>query len=286
MTLSLDLTRLGLKRSHPAKLARRVSLERHPAVAAALASALPALFDLHQYEPPIFNQGNTGSCTAHSTSAAVVIALAATGHSLGFVPSMDLLYKATRGYERALVTPAGQSLPVLTDGGAELSDVYEILGRYGVAPMAEQRTSDGRYSDVEVASVNAEPNASLLYAAQSRLVVGPYGVDPSSPNVSDVLAAGIVSGVPIGSAGFVSSAFMRLQAGQVAGAQNQSDPAGGGHATVFTAYRPDPSGTGRQFKLRNSWSDAWGDAGYIWVNEAFIGQCWEFHPVAAVLMMP
>lgn len=282
--MSRDLRSLGLKRSAPHKLAARVSLAEHPVVRAALAAtSLPDSVDLAAFEPPVFDQGQTGSCTAHATTAGVATSFSAGGKPLGFVPSMDLLYKATRAYERALATPVGSPLPALRDSGAELADVYTVLGRYGVKAMAEALTSDGRFSDCEVATVNDEPDVSALIASGQKLVVGPYGVDPSTANVSDVLAAAIVAKIPLGTAEFVDTAFEQLQAGQVAGAPNQSDPNGGGHATLLTGYRPNPSGVGRQFKLRNSWGASWCDEGYVWVSPAWLAAVWELHPLACVL---
>lgn len=272
---------LGLRRSAPHKLARRVDLALHPAVRGLLAAAaLPDASDLTPYEPPIFDQGQTGSCTAHATSAGISAAFAAAGAPLGFVPSQRELYATTRAYERGLATPPGQALPVLSDSGAELVDVYHCLAVYGVKAMAEQTTSDGRFSDVEVAHVNDEPAFSDLEAAGQKLVVGPYGVDLTQPGASDVVAAAIVAKIPVGIACYVDSAFMQLQAGQVAGACNQSDPAGGGHAILFDGFRTVNGA--RQFLLRNSWGIGWGDAGRIWTDASFFAALWEAHPLSVV----
>src|SRR6185437_8481510 len=120
-----------------------------------------------------------------------------------------------------------------------------------------------------------------LEIAGQKLVVGPYGVNPADPSASDTLAAAIVAKIPVGIATFVDSAFEGLQPGQVAGAPNQSDPTGGGHALLFTGFRT-VNGE-RQWKVRNSWGASWNEGGYCWASEAFRASCWESHPLALVL---
>lgn len=273
----------GARRTAAHKLARRVPLQYHPAVARVLAGTLPDSFSLKQFAPQVFDQGQTGSCTANASSAGVFISFAAQGKPLNFVPSQRELYAATRAFERATSTPVGQPLPALTDSGAELADVYSVLASYGACPMLEQQTSDGRYSDVEVASVNAEPLLASLEAGQQSLVVGPYGLDPSTADLSDVLAAALVALVPIGIATFVDTAFENLAAGAVAGAPNQNDPDGGGHALLFSGFQKQPDGT-RAFEIRNSWGTVWSSAGYGLGGPAFVGSCWEFHPLSCQLV--
>lgn len=279
----------GCRPSAPHKLAARLDLREHPAVKARLAAhyegrvALPESVDLLPYEPPVFDQGSTSSCTAAATTAGVAVALAAAGSPLGFVPSQRELYAVTRAMERALAAPPGQPLPALTDSGAELADVYAALARYGVRPMLEQRTSDGRFYDVEIDHVNDEPSFADLEASINRPIVGPYGIDPTDPNAGDTMAAALASGIPIGTAGFVDTAFEQLSAEQIAGAPNLADPGGGGHALLVPGYRMVNGA--RQWKVRNSWG-AWCLGGYCWASEAWRTALWEAHPIAAKLGAP
>jgi len=256
-------------------------VELHPAVRAVLAAPLPASFDLHQFEPNVFDQGASGSCTANATSAGVAVGFAAAGKPLAFIPSQRAMYATTRAYERALTTAPGQPLPTLTDSGAELADVYATIARYGVCPMLEATTSDGRFSDVEMSTLNAEPAAQDLMSAANTIVLGPYGVDPTSSNASDVLAAAIVAGIPVGVATWVGQAFMSLGANDVAQPEQDGVGDGGGHALLVTGWRTVNGA--RQWRVRNSWGASWCDSGYCWASEAWTQACWELHPLAVVL---
>jgi C1A family cysteine protease len=71
----------------------------------------------------------------------------------------------------------------------------------------------------------------------------------------------------------------------VAGAPNQSDPQGGGHATLITGYRTNAAGL-REWKLRNSWGASWCEAGYCWCSAEWLTAVWELHPLAMVLEVP
>lgn len=265
----------GLKRSHPNKLAARVPLAQHPRVAMLLSTMLPPSASLAADLPPVFDQGSTGSCTWHSTPGALVTVYAAADKPLGFIPSMREGYATTRAYERALTTPLGTNLPALTDSGAEIADVITCLAHYGVEPMGPD--DGGRLSDIGPDNVNAEPDLGGLEISGQKLIVGPYLVDPTSSTASDTLAAAIVVGIPIVIGFFCDTAFENLQAGQVAGAPDQNDPNGGGHAVFLYGY----SGTAgsRIFNLRNSWGTSFCDRGDCLVSEAWLNAAWEAFPM-------
>ena len=61
-----------------------------------------------------------------------------------------------------------------------------------------------------------------------------------------------------------------------------TDPDGGGHALALVGFRTMPDGS-RQFRVQNSWGEAWDDAGECWASTAWMAACWELHPVLAPL---
>lgn len=78
----------GYNRDAAEKLAAKRPATEHPAIAARLLGGrgtvngrpmlgLAGKADLSSFSPPIFDQGDTGSCTAHSSSGAIVTAFAA-----------------------------------------------------------------------------------------------------------------------------------------------------------------------------------------------------------------
>jgi hypothetical protein len=273
----------GAKRSHPSKLASKKPAASHPVIAAILAATVPASVDLGQWEPPRLDQGQTGSCTAHSLSGSTSTACRKAGIQLGFEPSPRETYASTRGIERAAQTPAGQPLPLLTDSGAEPADVFTACAQFGVAPM-QGPTPDGRNSDIwsdadttaQPANVNNEVDANQLQAAGTTIVTGEYAIDPSAANVSDQVAAALAAGFPVYVAAFVDTAFEQLQPGQVAQPPNTNDPNGGGHAIYLSGYTTNADGT-RTFILTNSWGTGWCDNGRCLVSEAWVKAAWELY---------
>lgn len=287
--MSLDLRRLGLRRSHPAKLARRVALSGHPAVAGLLSGALPASADLAEWQPPCRDQGRSGSCTRGSTSSAYATAFAAAGSPLGYVPSQRVGYAGTRAIERAAAVPVGQPLPALQDTGAELADVFHFDATYGVLPQLVDKTPDGRLYDLwtdddtgpGTGNVNDEPPFAALEQSAARIITGPYAIDPRASNASDLVAGAIAARMPVEIAGFVDTRFEQLGPNDVMGAPDQSDPRGGGHAIYFAAYRTQ--GSARQFRVQNSWGAGWCAGGSCWVDETFLHALWEIWPIALIL---
>jgi hypothetical protein len=274
----------GARKSHPDKLANKKAAASHPVIAAALAAAtIPASADLGPNEPTRLDQGQSGSCTAHSFSGSCSTACRQAGAPLPFEPSPRELYSTTRGIERAIQTVGSNTLAPLTDSGAELADVVNAGSSFGVSPMLGP-TPDGRNSDIWTAAdttaqpenVNAEPDSDQLEAAGTTLVTGEYMIDPTAPNVSDLAAAALAAGYPIYTGFYVDSAFENLQPGQVAPAPNQNDPNGGGHAVFLSGYTTNPDGT-RTFILTNSWGLGWCDQGRCLVSEAWLKACWELY---------
>jgi hypothetical protein len=101
-------------------------------------------------------------------------------------------------------------------------------------------------------------------------------VDSSAPNL---VALCIDSKIPVQVGFFCDSAFESLTPSQVAGAPNQNDPSGGGHAVYLYGYRTNAQGE-FEFRLRNSWGNAWCDVGDCWVSTAWLLAAWELFPIA------
>jgi hypothetical protein len=145
-------------------------------------------------------------------------------------------------------------------------------------------TPDGRNSDIwttadttaQPDNVNNEPDGNQLQAAGTTLVTGEYAIDPTASNVSDLVAAALAAGYPVYTAFFCDTTFENLSPGQIAGAPNQNDPNGGGHATYLSGYITNSDGT-RTFTLTNSWGTSWCSSGKCLVSEAWLAACWELY---------
>lgn len=239
----------------------------------------PVSASLEQYEAPIMDQGQTGSCTGHGSSQGIYCAHEAAGKPLGFVPSPDSIYKPTRCIERAAFYPPGVPLPALTDEGAMPADVMTACSTIGVRPIAAP-TPDGRYSDVwgpddgpAPPNVNVEPQLGEFEAGAKQIVLGEYRIDEKATDFVAQTCAAISQGMPVGIGVFVDSTFEAWGEGwtpdrQPVSTVNLNDKTGGGHWLCITSYRIVNGEV--IFRGPNSWSKSWGDQGHFEVTDAWL----------------
>lgn len=312
--MALGKFALAAKRSHPDKLAKTKPAHKHPRIALALLALLPHLVNAQTHDtvaavighqvaefkatgvadlvsalPPRFDQGQSGSCTAHSFVGALATRCKYAQQPPSFVASPKQVYSCTRGLERADTTPAGQQLPDLQDQGAELADVIRAAALFGVAPMADEVTPDGRVSDVwseadvqglapmPDPNVNNEPDLAQVEQAESDPLAGAYTIDlTQGATAVQTACASLDAGYPLYNGFFCDSAFQQLQANDVAQVPNTSDQSGGGHAVFFVAHRDSEKVPGtKEFLLVNSWGVGWAAQGCVWVSQAFFLAMWE-----------
>lgn len=225
--------------------------------------------DLSAGAPPILDQGSRSSCAGCGVPCAAATSLAAAGHPLGWVPSVDTAYKVARCLDRAAYYPlrTPDAYPALEDRGTMALSVVQGLREWGTLPSQ----LPGR-SDCTRDSVLREPDLRTLAVAGRKLLVGAYALDLHAIGFETMLALDAGHAVAIG--GWVDTRFMDQGPTGVIGAQDLSDPDGGGHCTYLTGYNRDVNGAS-VFRLRNSWGTGWGDQGCAWVTGAFLRQAWE-----------
>ena len=267
------MTRFGLGyRPDPEHLrARHRLLSARPLSQLLGVSSTPPSVDLRPLLPPVFDQGQTGACTGHALAAGVYAACTTAGKSLAFVPSPADLYRLERCLERAA---AGDLSAPLTDGGAMPSDGLLALARFGVRPMGGP-TSDGRFSDADLATINAEPELEGIEAETfAGLVVGLAIASVGDQLLADVQAA-LASNLPITlSVPGGSPAFQNYTGAGVIGAINAELD----HYVTLAGYERAPDGAVK-FRLRNSWGEGWGDGGYAWIDPGFLAICGDLYAI-------
>jgi len=288
--LALGKYQLAAKRSHPSKLALTRPATSHPLIRARLGNPANSS-GLQPFLPERLDQGQSGSCTAHSFAGGVATRCAFAKVAPSFVPSPLEIYATTRAVERAVATSVG-ALPPLTDSGAELADVILSVSTFGVAPI-KAPTPDGRNSDIwtsadtaaQPPNVNNDPVAMDLESAAPDVLAGAYTIDLTAPSAVQTAVAALSSGLPLYCGFFVDTAFGQLQAGQIAKAPNTNDPNGGGHAIFLADFRPSASAPGTtEMLLVNSWGAGWCDNGTVWVSQAWFLAAWEAWPLSEELI--
>src|SRR5207248_2380908 len=118
------------------------------AAPAATLLALPEHVDLRRGCPPVYNQGELGSCTAQAIAAAVQFDQAKQAQSDVFTPSRLFIYYNERVIEGTTDEDSGAMLRDGIKSVARLGAPHETLWPY-VIPRFRARPSGAAYRDGE-----------------------------------------------------------------------------------------------------------------------------------------
>jgi C1A family cysteine protease len=207
----------------------------------------PSYIDMRPKCPPVYDQGQLGSCTANAIAAAIQFERRRQKLLQDFVPSRLFIYYNERLEEGT----------VDSDSGAMIRDGIKAVAKFGDCPEAEWGYDIAKFKEQPVPVCYAD---ALKYRA-----VDYWRVPRSMLQVRGCLAAGF----PIVFGFSVYDSFESLAVAHT-GIVPMPDPAHdsmvGGHAVLAVGY--DDS---RQMLIvRNSWGDAWGDAGYFYLPYEYI----------------
>ena len=208
------------------------------AAAPAIVAALPAKVDLRSQCPPVYDQGQLGSCTANAIAGAMQFDVLKSGR-FDPVPSRLLIYFNERVIEGT----------VSSDSGAQIRDGIKSVAKQGAPPE-----TDWPY----VISKFANHPSSLAYKAGLQTVALQY---LSVPQVLLQLKGCLAAGYPVI---FGFSVYESFESQAMANTGIGSLPAHGekcigGHAVLCVGY-DDATST---FFIRNSWGSIWGMQGYF-----------------------
>lgn len=211
---------------------------------------LPATYSLRSEMPPVYDQGQLGSCTANATVALFEHQAILQGEA-AVTPSRLFVYYEERRIE-------GQ--PADQDTGAQVRDGIKVLASEGVPPESEWPYDISRFGEQppQAAYRDATAHEAVAY---KRIVIG----GPGAPMRTAVYShQPIAFGFPV-PAYFESSTWdSRSEPLRLPDASTQII---GGHAVVVVGYDfsrsrfPVPV-----FEVRNSWGSDWGDQGYFWLD--------------------
>jgi C1A family cysteine protease len=188
--------------------------------------------------PPVYNQGQLGSCTGNGIAGAVEFDQRKQGTKT-FVPSRLFIYYNERVMEGT----------VSTDSGAQVRDGIKSVATLGAPPE-----TDWPYKIAEFAQ---QPPAKAYTDAKKDLVSTYARVAQNLAQMQGCLAEGypFVFGFTV---------YESFESQQVADTGVVPMPAAGetvmgGHCVVAVGY----DSTKRVFILRNSWGTSWGMKGYF-----------------------
>lgn len=218
---------------------RRLSFPR-----GALAT-LPSSVDLRPGMPPVYDQGQLGSCTANAIAGAMQYARRKQ-HRRDYVPSRLFIYYNERVMEGTVNSDAGAMIrdgikSVNTDGA-----VSEELWPYVESKFADKPT-DECYAD-------APYDAAMKYARVGQAV--------------DEMRTCLAAGFPFAFGFTVYESFESqiVASTGIMPMPSTSERAIGGHAVLACGY----DDAEKMMLVRNSWSSGWGIAGYFKMKYDYI----------------
>ena len=208
------------------------------AAPAAFLTALPTMVDLRPHCPPVYDQGQLGSCTANSIGGAIQFEQMKQGIK-NFVPSRLFIYYNERVLENT----------VNSDSGAQIRDGMKVVAKLGAPPETDWPYDITRFAEKPpaVAFTDGEKNKVLSYQRVNRALAQMKGC--------------LASGYPFVFGFTVYDSFESATVART-GHANMPQPGesvAGGHAVLAVGYDDQ----NQWFIVRNSWAATWGIAGYF-----------------------
>ena len=209
--------------------------------------AVPTSIDLRTsgFMPPVYDQGDLGSCVANSTAAAFEYDLRKQ-RLTSFTPSRLFIYYNGRVLEGT----------VSTDSGLMVRDGLKVVNKQGVCSEAEWPYTD--------AQLTVDPTAQCYTDALKSKSTSYQSVSQNLTNIKNALASGypVVFGFTVYES-FESDAVTKTG---VVPMPSKSESVLGGHSVCLIGYNDAT----QRFICRNSWGTSWGQQGYFTMPYAYI----------------
>jgi C1A family cysteine protease len=207
---------------------------------------LPAKADLRPHCPPVYDQGQLGSCTANAIGASIQFERRKQKLKPDFPPSRLFIYYNERVMEHT----------VKSDAGAQIRDGIKSVAKIGDCPESEWPYIIAKFTDKPTASCFKD---ALKYQAVQYARV---------PQILNQMKGCLASGYPFV---FGFSVYTEFENDQVAktGVVNMPGPKEkllGGHAVMAVGYDDST----QRFIVRNSWGNKWGIKGYFTMPYAYL----------------
>jgi C1A family cysteine protease len=210
-------------------------------------SALPSQVDLRPQCPPIYDQGQLGSCTANAIGAAHEFSQMKQGlpAPAPFGPSRLFIYYN----ERAIEHTTG------SDSGAQIRDGMKSVAKLGVC--REDPTWPYDADPFPPNNKLTQKPSDAAYAEALKYQAIQY---QRVPQVLSQMKGCLAAGYPFVFGFTVYESFESQQVAQsgVVPMPHTGEQVLGGHAVLAVGY----DDTQQRFIVRNSWGTSWGDKGY------------------------
>jgi C1A family cysteine protease len=214
--------------------------------AAARITTLPPSVDLRPGCPPVYDQGQLGSCTANAIAAAIQFEQMRQKEPKPFAPSRLFIYYNERVMERSV----GQ------DAGAQIRDGMKSVNHVGACPETDWPYVITKFA--QKPSTRAFKDAPLGKALSYQRVV----------QTLDQMKGCLASGLPIvlGISVYESFESQQVAKSGIVPMPANSEKLLGGHAILAVGYNDAE----QRFVMRNSWGTSWGMQGYFTIPYAYL----------------
>jgi C1A family cysteine protease len=215
------------------------------AAASEVLTELPPKVDLRPECPPIYNQGELGSCTANAIGGALQFDQLKQ-HQRDFVPSRLLIYYCEREVEGTIDE----------DSGAMIRDGIKCVNRDGAPPEDDWPYEIEKFRDKppEKAYDEAELHQALTY---KRI-----------PRTLNQMKGCLAAGYPFVFGFRVYESFRSDEVAKTGEAPmpKADEQALGGHAVLAVGYDDEIE----RFLVRNSWGEEWAQEGYFTLPYSYL----------------
>ncbi len=217
----------------------------------AMLVALPPSVDLTSQCPPVYDQGQIGSCTANAIGAAIEFDRLKQ-HLSDFMPSRLFIYYNERAMEGT----------VNSDSGAQIRDGIKSVGLLGDCPE-NMWPYDGSPFPPNPKLTQKPPQP--CYDQASKYKVIQY---QRLAQILNQLKGCLASGYPFVFGFTVYESFESDTVAKTGHAPMPSPGEGvvGGHAVMAVGY----DDANQWFIVRNSWGNGWGMKGYFTLPYAYV----------------
>jgi C1A family cysteine protease len=207
---------------------------------------LPTEIDLRSNCPPIYDQGQLGSCTANAIAASLEFSEIKEKKISEFTPSRLFIYYNEREKEGT----------VNSDAGASLRDGIKSVAKLGACPEFEWPYNIDQFT--------IKPSESCYADALNFKAIAYQKIHQDNIHMKACLAAGypFVFGFTV---------YESFESDEVAKTGNVPMPAAnesviGGHAVLAVGYND----IDQKFIVRNSWGVNWGMSGYFTMPYGYV----------------
>ncbi|SEC32784.1 C1 family peptidase [Terriglobus roseus] len=202
---------------------------------------IPSSVDLSGKCPPVYDQGQLGSCTANAIAAAIEF-----DQKKRFVPSRLFIYYNERVMEGT----------VASDSGAQIRDGIKSVATQGAPPETDWPYEIGNFSLHPPAKAYSDAKKDMVSLYQ-RLIQD-----------LNTMKGCLASGYPFVFGFTVYSSFESEKVAKtgIVPMPDSGEKSIGGHAVMAVGY----DDATREFKVRNSWGPDWGLKGYFKIPYAYL----------------